>query len=154
MTWVARSTGEPPTRTQKEAALAQVQQDVCQLFPPHASHTIEELLLEIWEQLDQTPYMESGGIWYEANAATMLGNVLSQLGRVRDTLNLDESAPLQTQLEQISAALEVADCWVQLVTTQRQVVVVLTYVPEGITIGAYYDMVLEQYSGLVINAQQ
>lgn len=154
---VARSTGEPPTRTQKEAALAQVQQDVCQLFSPHASHTIEELLLEIWEQLDQTPYMESGGIWYEANAATMLGNVLSQLGRVRDTLNLDESAPLQTQLEQISAALEVADCWVQLVTTQRQVVVVLTTshsdVNSWYSVGLYYDVVLEGYSGIAINGR-
>lgn len=157
MTWVARSTGEPPTRTQKEAALAQVQQDVCQLFSPHASHTVEELLLEVWEQLNQTPYMESGGIWYEANAATMLGNLLSQLGRVRDTLNLDESTPLQTQLEQISAALEVADCWVQLVTTQRQVVVVLTTsdsdVSSWYSVGLYYDVVLEEYSGIAINGR-
>ena len=157
MTWVARSTGEPPTRTQKEAALAQVQQDVCQLFSPHASHRVEELLLEVWEQLNQTPYMESGGIWYEANAATMLGNLLSQLGRVRDTLNLDESAPLQTQLEQISAALEVADCWVQLVTTQRQVVVVLTTsdsdVSSWYSVGLYYDVVLEEYSGIAINGR-
>lgn len=156
-TWVARSTGEPPTRTQKEAALAQVQQDVCQLFSPHASHTVEELLLEVWEQLNQTPYMESGGIWYEANAATMLGNLLSQLGRVRDTLNLDESTPLQTQLEQISAALEVADCWVQLVTTQRQVVVVLTTsdsdVSSWYSVGLYYDVVLEEYSGIAINGR-
>lgn len=154
---VARSTGEPPTRTQKEAALAQVQQDVCQLFSPHASHRVEELLLEVWEQLNQTPYMESGGIWYEANAATMLGNLLSQLGRVRDTLNLDESAPLQTQLEQISAALEVADCWVQLVTTQRQVVVVLTTsdsdVSSWYSVGLYYDVVLEEYSGIAINGR-
>lgn len=157
MTWVARSTGEPPTRTQKEAALAQVQQDVCQLFSPHASHRVEELLLEVWEQLNQTPYMESGGIWYEANAATMLGNLLSQLGRVRDTLNLDESTPLQTQLEQISAALEVADCWVQLVTTQRQVVVVLTTsdsdVSSWYSVGLYYDVVLEEYSGIAINGR-
>lgn len=157
MTWVARSTGEPPTRAQKEAALAQVQQDVCQLFSPHASHRVEELLLEVWEQLNQTPYMESGGIWYEANAATMLGNLLSQLGRVRDTLNLDESAPLQTQLEQISAALEVADCWVQLVTTQRQVVVVLTTsdsdVSSWYSVGLYYDVVLEEYSGIAINGR-
>lgn len=156
-TWVARSTGEPPTRAQKEAALAQVQQDVCQLFSPHASHTVEELLLEVWEQLNQTPYMESGGIWYEANAATMLGNLLSQLGRVRDTLNLDESTPLQTQLEQISAALEVADCWVQLVTTQRQVVVVLTTsdsdVSSWYSVGLYYDVVLEEYSGIAINGR-
>ena len=156
-TWVARSTGEPPTRAQKEAALAQVQQDVCQLFSPHASHRVEELLLEVWEQLNQTPYMESGGIWYEANAATMLGNLLSQLGRVRDTLNLDESAPLQTQLEQISAALEVADCWVQLVTTQRQVVVVLTTsdsdVSSWYSVGLYYDVVLEEYSGIAINGR-
>ena len=157
MTWVARYTGEPPTRTQKAAALAQVQQDVCQLFSPHASHRVEELLLEVWEQLNQTPYMESGGIWYEANAATMLGNLLSQLGRVRDTLNLDESAPLQTQLEQISAALEVADCWVQLVTTQRQVVVVLTTsdsdVSSWYSVGLYYDVVLEEYSGIAINGR-
>ena len=43
-TWVARSTGEPPTRTQKEAALAQVQQDVCQLFSPCASSSPPTLL--------------------------------------------------------------------------------------------------------------
>ena len=130
---------------------------MCQLFSPHASHRVEELLLEVWEQLNQTPYMESGGIWYEANAATMLGNLLSQLGRVRDTLNLDESTPLQTQLEQISAALEVADCWVQLVTTQRQVVVVLTTsdsdVSSWYSVGLYYDVVLEEYSGIAINGR-
>ena len=54
-------------------------------------------------------------------------------------------------------AQEEANCYVQLVTTQRQVVVVFTCSqPEYDSwniVGLYYDVGLEQYSGIAINSR-
>lgn len=159
MTWVARSTGEPPTRAQKEAAVAKVQEDVCGLFDDtEEKWELKELLYQLEEYVYSFGSVdEELGIWensvgsYLASAQYYIDSILyriSDCGYSGTTLDTKE------KLKAISSFAQGQNLTVQLVTTQRQVVVVLTYVPEGITIGAYYDMVLEQYSGLVINAQQ
>lgn len=160
MTWVARSTGEPPTRAQKEAAVAAVQEDVCQFFSPQGEESELGILLhDIWTFLYQTPYMNSGPVWYEASGAAGLDSVLSPLARVRDSLTLDPAQSTQQQLEQISTvAQDSEDCSVQLVTTQQQVVLVFTssqsHADSWNTVGLYYDVGLEQYSGVVINSRE
>lgn len=158
MTWVARSTGEPPTRAQKEAAVAKVQEDICGLF----DETEQKLdLSNLLYQLEDYVYSfgsvdEELGIWensvgsYLASAQYYIDNMLSCISACRYSRS---SLSTQEKLKDISSFAQSMDLTVQLVTTQRQVVVVLTYVPEGITIGAYYDIVLEQYSGLVINGR-
>ena len=160
MTWVARSTGEPPTRAQKEeAAVAKVQEDVCGLFDDtEEKWELKELLYQLEEYVYSFGSVdEELGIWensvgsYLASAQYYIDSILyriSDFGYSGATLDTKE------KLKAISSFAQGQNLTVQLVTTQRQVVVVLTYVPEGITIGAYYDMVLEQYSGLVINARQ
>lgn len=159
MTWVARSTGEPPTRAQKEAAVAKVQEDVCGLFDDtEEKWELKELLYQLEEYVYSFGSVdEELGIWensvgsYLASAQYYIDSILyriSDCGYSGTTLDTKE------KLKAISSFAQGQNLTVQLVTTQRQVVVVLTYVPEGITIGAYYDMVLEQYSGLVINARQ
>lgn len=65
----------------------------------------------------------------------------------------ESSLNTQEKLKDISSLAQSMGLTIQLVSTQRQVVVVLTYASDGITIGAYYDIVLEQYSGLVINGR-
>ena len=100
---------------------------------------------------------EELGIWensvgsYLASAQYYIDSILY---RISDCGYSGATLDTKEKLKAISSFAQGQNLTVQLVTTQRQVVVVLTYVPEGITIGAYYDMVLEQYSGLVINARQ
>lgn len=159
MTWVARSTGEPPTRAQKEAAVAKVQGDVCGLFDDtEEKWELRELLYQLEEYVYSFGSVdEELGIWensvgsYLASAQYYIDSILF---RISDCGYSGATLDTQEKLKAISSFAQGQDLTVQLVTTQRQVVVVLTYVPEGITIGAYYDMVLEQYSGLVINARQ
>lgn len=160
MTWVARSTGELPTRAQRDAALAVVQEDVCQfLTQPMEQSSVGSLLSSIWSFLDSSPFMDAGSVWYEASGAIALDGVLSPLEQVRARLNeqeLDPNGSVQQRLEQIcTVAQEEANCYVQLVTTQRQVVVVFTSSqPEYDSwniVGLYYDVGLEQYSGIAIN---
>lgn len=159
MTWVARSTGEPPTRAQKEAAVAKVQEDVCGLFDDtEEKWELKELLYQLEEYVYSFGSVdEELGIWensvgsYLASAQYYIDSILY---RISDCGYSGATLDTQEKLKAISSFAQGQNLTVQLVTTQRQVVVVLTYVPEGITIGAYYDMVLEQYSGLVINAQQ
>lgn len=159
MTWVARSTGEPPTRAQKEAAVAKVQEDVCGLFDDtEEKWELKELLYQLEEYVYSFGSVdEELGIWensvgsYLASAQYYIDSILY---RISDCGYSGATLGTKEKLKAISSFAQGQNLTVQLVTTQRQVVVVLTYVPEGITIGAYYDMVLEQYSGLVINAQQ
>lgn len=159
MTWVARSTGEPPTRAQKEAAVAKVQEDVCGLFDDtEEKWELKELLYQLEEYVYSFGSVdEELGIWensvgsYLASAQYYIDSILY---RISDCGYSGATLDTKEKLKAISSFAQDQNLTVQLVTTQRQVVVVLTYVPEGITIGAYYDMVLEQYSGLVINARQ
>lgn len=159
MTWVARSTGEPPTRAQKEAAVAKVQEDVCGLFDDtEEKWELKELLYQLEEYVYSFGSVdEELGIWensvgsYLASAQYYIDSILY---RISDCGYSGATLDTKEKLKAISSFAQGQNLTVQLVTTQRQVVVVLTYVPEGITIGAYYDMVLEQYSGLVINARQ
>lgn len=159
MTWVARSTGEPPTRAQKEAAVAKVQEDVCGLFDDtEEKWELRELLYQLEEYVYSFGSVdEELGIWensvgsYLASAQYYIDSILY---RISDCGYSGATLDTKEKLKAISSFAQGQNLTVQLVTTQRQVVVVLTYVPEGITIGAYYDMVLEQYSGLVINARQ
>lgn len=159
MTWVARSTGESPTRAQKEAAVAKVQEDVCGLFDDtEKKWELKELLYQLEEYVYSFGSVdEELGIWknsvgsYLASAQYYIDSILY---RISDCGYSGATLDTKEKLKAISSFAQGQNLTVQLVTTQRQVVVVLTYVPEGITIGAYYDMVLEQYSGLVINAQQ
>ena len=161
MTWVARSTGEPPTRAQKEAAVAKVQEDVCGLFDDtEEKWELKELLYQLEEYVYSFGSVdEELGIW-ENSVGSYLASAQSQyyidsiLYRISDCGYSGATLDTKEKLKAISSFAQGQNLTVQLVTTQRQVVVVLTYVPEGITIGAYYDMVLEQYSGLVINARQ
>lgn len=157
MTWVAHSTGEPPTRAQKEAAVAKVQEDICGLFDStEHKPDLNDLLCQLQDYIYSFGYDDTFSFWeyspeaYLSSARYYVDSMLSCLWSCQYS-----GAPLDTQekLKAISSLAQGMDLTVQLVTTQRQVVVVLTYVPEGITIGAYYDMVLEQYSGLVINAR-
>ena len=158
-TWVARSTGEPPTRAQKEAAVAKVQEDVCGLFDDtEEKWELKELLYQLEEYVYSFGSVdEELGIWensvgsYLASAQYYIDSILY---RISDCGYSGATLDTKEKLKAISSFAQGQNLTVQLVTTQRQVVVVLTYVPEGITIGAYYDMVLEQYSGLVINARQ
>lgn len=159
MTWVARSTGEPPTRAQKEAAVDKVQEDVCGLFDDtEEKWELKELLYQLEEYVYSFGSVdEELGIWknsvgsYLASAQYYIDSILY---RISDCGYSGATLDTKEKLKAISSFAQGQNLTVQLVTTQRQVVVVLTYVPEGITIGAYYDMVLEQYSGLVINARQ
>lgn len=159
MTWVARSTGEPPTRAQKEAAVDKVQEDVCGLFDDtEEKWELKELLYQLEEYVYSFGSVdEELGIWknsvgsYLASAQYYIDSILY---RISDCGYSGAALDTKEKLKAISSFAQGQNLTVQLVTTQRQVVVVLTYVPEGITIGAYYDMVLEQYSGLVINARQ
>ena len=149
MTWVARSTGEPPTRAQKEAAVAKVQGDVCGLFDDtEEKWELRELLYQLEEYVYSFGSVdEELGIWensvgsYLASAQYYIDSILF---RISDCGYSGATLDTQEKLKAISSFAQGQDLTVQLVTTQRQVVVVLTYVPEGITIGAYYDMVLEQ----------
>lgn len=63
---------------------------------------------------------------------------------------------LQDPLEAICTQAEELNLFIQIYTGQRQVVVVYTYdAPDSkdeTTLAVYYDMVLEQYSGVVLNA--
>jgi hypothetical protein len=61
-------------------------------------------------------------------------------------------------LEDIRTEAQALGLTIQLVEGQRQVVTIFTYdspyTNDQITLGVYYDIALEQYSGVVINAIQ
>ena len=162
MTWVARSTGEPPTRAQKDAAIEAVQQDICRMFTTDQDTKLEQLLFQVWSHLEVTAYeleataeiqqLPFSYIWH---AQATMNEVLSPIDQVQGLVSVSSDADTQVQLEAISSAAQQIDYHVQLVTTQRQVVLVMTSVDSSSdtwwSVGVYYDMVLEQYSGIVVN---
>ena len=145
--WVARSTGELPTQAQRDGAMAQVEQDVCAWLEGEEDTPLEDLILHL------TQALSAGSTQREHTAAAALAAVLQPLPMLR------EIAPLWVNGRDFSAVCQGAasqGLHIQLATTQRQVVLVLsagTRIPGSTRLLAvYYDMALEQYSGLVINA--
>ncbi len=163
MTWVARSTGELPTRAQKDAAVDTVQQDVCRMFATGQDTKLEQLLMQVWSHLEVAAYERNASADYgemqlsnyEWHAQSTMASVLGPISTVRDMVSVEPGASTQKQLGAISSAAQQMDYHVQLVTTQRQVVLVMTIVNSAQdcwrSVGVYYDMVLEQYSGIVVN---
>lgn len=156
MSWVAYSTGELPTRTQKEAALSTVQQDVCRMFAAGQDSELEDLILQVWNQLQATSFPDSTRpLNYEWYAMGAMENVITPIQTVQEMISVTSEQSVQEQLAAISSAAQKIDFHVQLVTTQRQVVLVMTSVAADMdcwwSVGVYYDMVLEQYSGIVVN---
>lgn len=162
MTWVARSTGELPTRAQKEAALDRVQQDVCALFDPQGqSGDLSVALNNLYSYVDQyaTLYQagDSDGTMQDWYAAVVLDTVYVLIPDIAATSPSQAGQTPQQRLNAISQTAQDMGYHIQLVTTQRQVVVVLTYSfsheDTWSSVGVYYDMVLEQYSGFAINGR-
>lgn len=167
MTWVARSTGELPTRVQKEAALDKVRQDVCDLFAPQEDPgDLSQILLVLYEylyqfansfpSLEEYPGSDLDGLPREWYAAGIMDTVFSPIYALAATDWLQPGLSTQQQLDVLSTAAQNLDYHIQLVTTQRQVVVLLTqsYPTTGdwYTLAVYYDVGLGQYSGLVLNS--
>lgn len=163
MTWVARSTGEPPTRAQKEAAVAKVQQDVCALFDPQGQTGDLSMALDsLYNVLEQSAMLYQLGEpdsaeqdWYASEAVSF---VYVSIPDIAASLPSQAAQSTQQQLNALSQAAQNMGYRIQLVTTQRQVVVVLTYTfadeASWYSVGVYYDMVLEQYSGFAINGRK
>ena len=163
MTWVARSTGEPPTRAQKEAAVAKVQGDVCALFDPQGqSGDLSMALGSLYNVLEQSSMLYQLGEpdsaeqdWYASEAVSF---VYVSIPDIAASLPSQAAQSTQQQLNALSQAAQDMGYRIQLVTTQRQVVVVLTYTfsdeESWYSVGVYYDMVLEQYSGFAINGRK
>lgn len=161
-TWVARSTGEPPTRAQKEAAVAKVQQDVCALFDPQGqSGDLSMALDSLYNVLEQSAMLYQLGEpdsaeqdWYASEAVSF---VYVSIPDIAASLPSQAAQSTQQQLNALSQAAQNMGYRIQLVTTQRQVVVVLTYTfsdeESWYSVGVYYDMVLEQYSGFALNSR-
>lgn len=167
MTWVARSTGEPPTRAQKEAALEKVRQDVCGLFAPQGERgDLSQMCVTLYEYLYQYTYSfpslhefpgaELNGVareWYALGVMDMVYGTVSSIAAT-DWLQSEQST--QQRLDALSTAAQNMDYHIQLVTTQRQVVVVLTQpfpsTGEWYSMAVYYDVGLGQYSGLALNS--
>lgn len=168
MTWVARSTGELPTRVQKEAALDKVRQDVCDLFAPQEDPgDLSQILLVLYEylyqfansfpSLSEFPGAELNGVAREWYAAEIMDTVFSPIYFLATTDWLQPGLSTQQQLDVLSTAAQDLDYHIQLVTTQRQVVVLLTqsYPDTGAwyTVAVYYDVGLGQYSGFALNSR-
>lgn len=159
-TWVARSTGDPPTRAQKEAAVAKVQQDVCALFDPQGesgdlSAALEWLNGYLEQKAMLYQYGDPDGSIRDWYASGVISNMYFLIPEIAATVPAQAGESTQQQLNALSQAAESMNYRVQLVTTQRQVVVVLTYTfsdqASWYSVGVYYDMVLEQYSGFALN---
>ena len=160
---VARSTGEPPTRAQKEAAVAKVQQDVCALFDPQGQTGDLSMALDsLYNVLEQSSMLYQLGEadsaeqdWYASEAVSF---VYVSIPDIAASLPSQAAQSTQQQLNALSQAAQDMGYRIQLVTTQRQVVVVLTYTfsdeESWYSVGVYYDMVLEQYSGFAINGRK
>lgn len=167
MTWVARSTGELPTRGQKEAALDKVRQDVCALFSPQGKNgDLCQILLTLYEYLYQFSYSfpslsefpgaDLDGSPREWYSTWVMDMVYDPVSTIAATNWLQPGQSTQQQLDVLSTIAQSMDYHIQLVTTQRQVVVLLTqsFPPTGewYTVAVYYDVGLGRYSGLVLNS--
>lgn len=158
MTWVAHSVGDLPTQAQKEAAVARVTEDLCQQFL--VSETEEDPVL--WRlfldvevcQYNSSMYDNMASFpWFASRRLLDMNLLFRDLYR---TMATQWRKDLQDPLEIICTQAEELNLSIQMYTGQRQVVVIYTYdAPDSkdeTTLAVYYDMVLEQYSGVVLNA--
>lgn len=152
---VARSTGEPPTRAQTEEALAQVQQDVCDLFDPQGGQgALYDTLMMLWGHLDTYQVDNHSFVTWEGYGLKVAEIVYSPMADIAAPQDRTEQST-QQRLNALSQTAQSLDYHIQLVSTQRQVVVVLTqaYPTTGdwYSVGVYYDVGLGDYSGVVLN---
>ncbi len=158
MTWIARSVGDLPTQAQKEAAVARVTEDVCQEFlgtPTEEDPVLWRLFLDVEVcQYNSSMYDNMASFpWFAGRRLSDMNLLFRDLYR---TMAGQWGQDLQDPLEAICTQAEELNLSIQIYTGQRQVVVVYTYdAPDSkdeTTLAVYYDMVLEQYSGVVLNA--
>lgn len=157
LSMVARSTGEPPTRAQKEAALDQVQQDVCDLFDPQGGQgALYDTLQMLQGHLDTYQIDNHNFVTWEGYGLAVAGIVYGPIADLAINTQTEAGQSIQQRLDALSRAAQTLDYHIQLVTTQRQVVVVLTQTfpdtGDWYTVGVYYDAGLGQYSGVVLNS--
>lgn len=156
MTWVAHSVGDLPTQAQREAAVAQVTEDIHQEFLGSVEETpIGALLWDVEVYLCNTFHADEV-LSFAHSGKEQLGDVLYLMRDLYRSLAGIQDPPIQDPEQAIHNAAQELDMTIQLATTQRQVVAIFTYDPPDpkirTTVAVYYDMVLGQYSGVVINA--
>lgn len=154
MYWVARSTGSPPTQEQKEAAIAQVETDVQEWIGGQGETVtrLQDLLMNLWKELDYAHIVYDDTARESAGAEAM-HPVLEPMKYIWSEVSTLRGDGLT--MEKLTQEAAFYGLQIQIVTTQRHVVLVLqrrdTTTGQLCTVGAYYDMVLGDYSGLVVN---
>ena len=119
-TWVARSTGEPPTRAQKEAAVAKVQEDVCALFDPQGQTGDLSMALDsLYNVLEQSSMLYQLGEadsaeqdWYASEAVSF---VYVSIPDIAASLPSQAAQSTQQQLNALSQAAQDMGYRIQLV---------------------------------------
>ena len=154
MYWVARSTGSPPTQEQKEAAIAQVETDIQEWISGQGETVtrLQDLLMNLWKELDYAHIVYDDTARESAGAEAM-HPVLEPMKYIWSDVSTLKGDGLT--MEKLTQEAAFYGLQIQIVTTQRHVVLVLqrrdTTTGQLCTVGAYYDMVLGDYSGLVVN---
>lgn len=154
MYWVARSTGSPPTQEQKEAAIAQVETDIQEWISGQGETVtrLQDLLMNLWKELDYAHIVYDDTARESAGAEAM-HPVLEPMKYIWSEVSTLQGDGLT--MEKLTQEAAFYGLQIQIVTTQRHVVLVLqrrdTTTGQLCTVGAYYDMVLGDYSGLVVN---
>lgn len=154
MYWVARSTGSPPTQEQKEAAIAQVETDIQEWISGQGETVtrLQDLLMNLWKELDYAHIVYDDTARESAGAEAM-HPVLEPMKYIWSEVSTLRGDGLT--MEKLTQEAAFYGLQIQIVTTQRHVVLVLqrrdTATSQLCTVGAYYDMVLGDYSGLVVN---
>ena len=154
MYWVARSTGSPPTQEQKEAAIAQVETDIQEWISGQGETVtrLQDLLMNLWKELDYAHIVYDDTARESAGAEAM-HPVLEPMKYIWSDVSTLRGDGLT--MEKLTQEAAFYGLQIQIVTTQRHVVLVLqrrdTTTGQLCTVGAYYDMVLGDYSGLVVN---
>lgn len=154
MYWVARSMGSPPTQEQKAAAIAQVESDLQEWVSGQGETMtrLHELLMDLWKELDYA-HIVYDDTTRESAGAEAMHPVLEPMKYIWSEVSALRGDGLT--MEKLTQEAAFYGLQIQIVTTQRHVVLVLqrrdTTTGQLCTVGAYYDMVLEDYSGLVVN---
>ena len=154
MYWVARSTGSPPTQEQKEAAIAQVETDIQEWISGQGETVtrLQDLLMNLGKELDYAHIVYDDTARESAGAEAM-HPVLEPMKYIWSEVSTLRGDGLT--MEKLTQEAAFYGLQIQIVTTQRHVVLVLqrrdTTTGQLCTVGAYYDMVLGDYSGLVVN---
>lgn len=154
MYWVARSTGSPPTQEQKEAAIAQVETDIQEWISGQGETVtrLQDLLMNLWKELDYAHIVYDDTARESAGAEAM-HPVLEPMKYIWSEVSTLRGDGLT--MEKLTQEAAFYGLQIQIVTTQRHVVLVLqrrdTTTGQLCTVGAYYDIVLGDYSGLVVN---